>query len=68
MIPSLAAFPHRTVVIRTLDAGADKPLPFLPLGAEANPALGSLAARGAAAGPDRLPGSGSTGSTNRGVW
>jgi phosphoenolpyruvate-protein phosphotransferase (PTS system enzyme I) len=28
------------VVVRTLDAGADKPLPFLPLGDEPNPALG----------------------------
>lgn len=28
------------MVVRTLDAGADKPLPFADLGAEANPALG----------------------------
>lgn len=28
------------VVVRTLDAGADKPLPFVPLGEEPNPALG----------------------------
>ncbi|MFL6113716.1 MAG: phosphoenolpyruvate--protein phosphotransferase [Catenulispora sp.] len=28
------------IVVRTLDAGADKPLPFVPLGAEPNPALG----------------------------
>ena len=28
------------VVVRTLDAGADKPMPFLPLGEEPNPALG----------------------------
>ena len=28
------------VVVRTLDAGADKPLPFLDQGEEANPALG----------------------------
>ena len=28
------------VVVRTLDAGADKPLPFVPLGTEPNPALG----------------------------
>jgi phosphotransferase system enzyme I (PtsI) len=32
--------PGSRVVIRTLDAGADKPLPFLPLGWEPNPALG----------------------------
>jgi phosphotransferase system enzyme I (PtsI) len=30
----------RTVVVRTLDAGADKPLPFLGLADEPNPALG----------------------------
>jgi phosphotransferase system enzyme I (PtsI) len=35
-----AAFPDRKVVVRTLDAGADKPLPFLDQGDEANPALG----------------------------
>jgi phosphotransferase system enzyme I (PtsI) len=35
------AFPEGTrVVVRTLDAGADKPLPFVPLGEEPNPALG----------------------------
>jgi phosphotransferase system enzyme I (PtsI) len=36
----LDGFPHGHVVVRTLDAGADKPLPFLPLPAEPNPALG----------------------------
>ena len=30
----------RRVVVRTLDAGADKPLPFLPARREPNPALG----------------------------
>jgi len=39
-----AAFGARTVVVRTLDAGADKPLPFADLsaedGPEENPALG----------------------------
>ena len=30
----------RPLTIRTLDAGADKPLPYLPLTAEANPFLG----------------------------
>jgi phosphotransferase system enzyme I (PtsI) len=35
------AFPAGArVVVRTLDAGADKPLPFVPLGEEPNPALG----------------------------
>lgn len=36
----LKGFPGKRVVARTLDAGADKPLPFLPLGDEPNPALG----------------------------
>jgi phosphotransferase system enzyme I (PtsI) len=36
----LEAFPGRKVVVRTLDAGADKPLPFLPFGEEPNPAMG----------------------------
>lgn len=34
------AFPGRKVVVRTLDAGADKPLPFLTDTDEPNPALG----------------------------
>ncbi|GGK61246.1 phosphoenolpyruvate--protein phosphotransferase [Nocardia camponoti] len=33
-------FAGRKVVVRTLDAGSDKPLPFLDLGTEENPALG----------------------------
>lgn len=36
----LQALPGRRVVIRTLDAGSDKPLPFLRLPGEDNPALG----------------------------
>jgi len=36
----LQAFGNRRVVVRTLDAGADKPLSFADLGAEENPALG----------------------------
>ncbi|MER3387000.1 phosphoenolpyruvate--protein phosphotransferase [Microcella pacifica] len=36
----LAAFAGRTVVLRTLDAGSDKPLPFLTPQDEPNPALG----------------------------
>jgi phosphoenolpyruvate-protein phosphotransferase (PTS system enzyme I) len=35
-----AAFPGKKVVVRTLDAGADKPLAFLDQGEEPNPALG----------------------------
>ena len=34
------AFRGRKMVVRTLDAGADKPLDFLPLGDAQNPALG----------------------------
>lgn len=34
------AFPGKKVVVRTLDAGADKPLPFLTDSTEPNPALG----------------------------
>ncbi len=34
------AFPGKKVVVRTLDAGADKPLPFLTDATEPNPALG----------------------------
>lgn len=36
----LAAFPGQKVVVRLLDAGADKPLAFLPEQHEENPALG----------------------------
>ncbi|MFV0634474.1 phosphoenolpyruvate--protein phosphotransferase [Demequina sp.] len=36
----LAPFDGRRVVVRTLDAGADKPLAFANLGEEDNPALG----------------------------
>ncbi|GAA2490817.1 putative PEP-binding protein [Winogradskya humida] len=35
-----AAMPGRRVVVRTFDAGSDKPLPFLSAGDEPNPALG----------------------------
>ncbi|MFW0107619.1 phosphoenolpyruvate--protein phosphotransferase [Rothia sp. P7181] len=34
------AFPGQHIVVRTLDAGADKPLPFLNVTEEENPALG----------------------------
>jgi phosphoenolpyruvate-protein kinase (PTS system EI component) len=33
-------FAGRPVVVRTLDAGSDKPIPFLPMPAQENPALG----------------------------
>lgn len=38
--PVLAAFPEGRVVVRVLDAGADKPLDFLTPADEPNPALG----------------------------
>ncbi|WP_084962113.1 phosphoenolpyruvate--protein phosphotransferase [Thermoactinospora rubra] len=41
----LRAFPGRPVVVRTLDAGADKALAFLPPGREPNPALGQRGVR-----------------------
>ncbi|MCP1388262.1 phosphoenolpyruvate--protein phosphotransferase [Corynebacterium sp. TA-R-1] len=39
-ISVLKSFGRRRVVVRTLDAGADKPLSFADLGPEENPALG----------------------------
>ncbi|WP_308425754.1 putative PEP-binding protein, partial [Sphaerisporangium melleum] len=50
----LAAMPGRRVVLRTLDAGSDKPLPFLRLPAEANPALGVRGVRTGRLRPDVL--------------
>ncbi len=41
----LAEFPDQPVVIRTLDIGGDKPLPYLPLAPEANPFLGARGLR-----------------------
>ncbi len=50
-----AALPDRPVVIRTLDAGADKPLPFLARpGTEPNPALGVRGLRTARFHPEVL--------------
>jgi len=37
--------PERILVIRTLDVGGDKPLPYLPVGVEANPFLGERGVR-----------------------
>jgi phosphotransferase system enzyme I (PtsI) len=44
----------RRVVVRTLDAGADKPLSFADLGPEENPALGRRGLRLSAERPDLL--------------
>ena len=48
------AFGTRRVVVRTLDAGADKPLAFADLGREDNPALGRRGLRLSAERPDLL--------------
>ncbi len=42
----------RPVVLRTLDAGADKPIPFLPIGQEENPFLGVRGIRATLAHPE----------------
>ncbi|KJS56102.1 phosphoenolpyruvate--protein phosphotransferase [Streptomyces rubellomurinus] len=49
-----AAFAGRRVVVRTLDAGADKPLPFATAADEPNPALGVRGLRTAARDPQLL--------------
>ncbi len=46
------ALGNRPLIIRTLDVGGDKPLPYLDLGAEANPFLGWRAIRVCLARPD----------------
>jgi phosphoenolpyruvate-protein phosphotransferase (PTS system enzyme I) len=46
-----SAFGGRRVAVRTLDAGSDKPLPFLAHAAEPNPALGVRGFRTAASDP-----------------
>ncbi|HET6691852.1 MAG TPA: phosphoenolpyruvate--protein phosphotransferase, partial [Miltoncostaeaceae bacterium] len=48
------AFGGRRVVVRTLDAGADKPLRYLPRAAEANPFLGVRGLRLALEHPEAL--------------
>lgn len=49
-----SALEGRPVVVRTLDVGGDKPLPYLPLPAEANPFLGMRAIRLARKHPELL--------------
>lgn len=50
----LAAFPERLVVVRLLDAGGDKPMPFLAASDEPNPALGVRGLRALRAHPEIL--------------
>ncbi|MPZ28001.1 MAG: phosphoenolpyruvate--protein phosphotransferase [Micromonosporaceae bacterium] len=50
----LAAFAGRRVVVRVLDAGADKPLPYLTGPPEPNPALGRRGVRALRAAPHLL--------------
>ncbi|GAB3586868.1 phosphoenolpyruvate--protein phosphotransferase [Calidifontibacter terrae] len=50
----LQPFEGRRVVVRTLDAGADKPLAFADLGPEENPALGRRGLRLSQARPELL--------------
>jgi phosphotransferase system enzyme I (PtsI) len=50
----LEPFGERRVVVRTLDAGADKPLAFADLGPEENPALGRRGLRLSAERPELL--------------
>jgi len=49
-------FGGRRIVVRTLDAGADKPLAFVDMGAEENPALGVRGLRVARRHPQLLVG------------
>ncbi|BAJ73574.1 phosphoenolpyruvate-protein kinase [Microbacterium testaceum StLB037] len=53
-IELLSAFPGKKVVVRVLDAGADKPLPFLNDAHEENPALGLRGLRALRASEDIL--------------
>lgn len=50
----LRAFAGKRVVLRTLDSGSDKPLPFLTPGMEPNPALGVRGYRTVRTHPDVL--------------
>ncbi|MEJ8795518.1 phosphoenolpyruvate--protein phosphotransferase [Trinickia caryophylli] len=52
--PIVDALNGRTAIIRTLDVGADKEVPYLTLPAEANPALGLRGVRLAQLRPDLL--------------
>ena len=50
----ISAFPGERVVIRTLDAGSDKPMAFLPMPEEPNPALGIRGYRTSRSHPEML--------------
>lgn len=50
----VSAFAGRPVVIRTLDAGSDKPLRYLPLPRSENPALGVRGVRASLRNPELL--------------
>ena len=52
---AVTALAGRRLVLRTLDAGADKPLRYLALPAEANPFLGVRGLRLSLARPEALP-------------
>ncbi|MFC6796967.1 phosphoenolpyruvate--protein phosphotransferase [Haladaptatus sp. DYSN1] len=45
LVETLSAFPDGRVVVRTLDVGGDKPIPYLDQPAEANPFLGERGIR-----------------------
>jgi phosphoenolpyruvate-protein phosphotransferase len=49
---AIRAFAPHPVTIRLLDVGGDKPIPYLPIAAEANPFLGVRALRLASAEPE----------------
>ena len=49
-----AVGPGRTLIIRTLDVGGDKPLAYLPIGAEENPFLGERGVRFTLAHPELM--------------
>lgn len=49
-----ATLGERPLIVRTLDIGGDKPVPYLPMGAEENPALGLRGVRLSLARPDLM--------------
>lgn len=49
-----ATLGDRPLIVRTLDIGGDKPVPYLPFAAEPNPALGQRGVRLSLARPDLL--------------